>query len=135
MLPFANVRLRLYGKSGVSLNLCQKCRDAIRSVVSATTVAGEDILWGHEIVPESKCEFWAHRNLNLLNGVIRLEIERLDEHARAYQEMLGRGNLDARIAKTNACRHFHMDLAIDRCFDCGETREFQLWASRQVAKS
>jgi len=85
-----------------------------------------------ERVPESECEFPAHKKLNMVGLVLTLEMRRMEEHAKAYHEMFGRGDLDARIAKTNTCKHQHMDLLLDKCLDCGETREFQVWASMEA---
>ena len=122
------------------MSYCQKCVDQIAPLIgSAVKQATEGAFYYsieplYKIVSESECEFWAHKNLNAVGAVLKLELGRMEEHKRAYHEMFGRGDLDRRIAKTNVCKHQHMDLLRDRCIDCGETREFQLWALGEAEK-
>jgi hypothetical protein len=121
------------------MSLCQKCIEAIADAINQAKMNAEPELGSLTIdwrptVPESECKFWAHKQLNMVALVLNLELKRMDEHKKAYHEMFGRGDLDRRIAKTNVCKHQHMDLLLDKCLDCGETREFQLWALGEVEK-
>jgi len=66
------------------MNLCKRCTCAIKEAVKEKTDGDVRLIGIYGDVPESDCEFWAHKALNEPEVVVRMDVAGLRwvlEHA------------------------------------------------------